>query len=124
MDRKEFLNGFTRPLRVESVSLPDGRMVHVRELTAKERDEFEAAVTATRGRRVEVNLTNVRARLVVATICDETGKRILADSDVAMVGDMPAAVIDPIYAAAARLSGLSGRDEDDLAGKSESRNGG
>jgi len=102
----------------EYVETPEwGGGVWIRCLTAAERDAFEAQQIQARveGRKVTVtpDLQNAKARLVVRCIVDEAGKRLFADKDAVALGAKSAAVVDRLYTAARRLSGMA--REDDLA---------
>lgn len=113
-----------RPLRRELVRVPEwGGQVLVRELTGEERDQFEAGLVEQR-QRGGLNLKNLRARLVVLAVCDEAGARIFSDLDADALGRQGAAPVGRLYDVAARLSGLSRQDEDELLGKSKPTPGG
>lgn len=110
-------------LRREPVEVPEwadlleGEKVYVRELTGRERDEYEAErVKVTFGPRgrvsQEINLRNLRARLVVRTLVGEDGKRVFSEADAAEVGELGGAVLDRLFDVAQRLSGLS-KDADE-----------
>jgi hypothetical protein len=83
-------------------------------MTGRQRDEFEASLMERRGKKQVVNTANVRAKLVARTVIDEAGKRLFTDGDVATLGEKSGAAIDRIYAVAARLSGISEEDVEDL----------
>ena len=93
----------------EAVEIPGHGKVFVKGLTAKERDDYEQSLVEVGpdGRtRAKSNQENVRARLVVRAICDESGERLFSDADVGEVGGIDGAVIDQIWDAARRLSGM------------------
>ncbi len=107
-----------RDLARESVAVPElGGEVLVRELTAKERDEFDVSSIKRNGKKIEQNLANLRARLCVKAVIDEQGEPLLTEADAAALGDQPGSIIDRIYAVAARLSGITKDDEKELAEK-------
>lgn len=108
-------------LPTESVSVPEwGGTVLVRGLTGTERDAFEAESFAARGKDVEINRVNLRARLVTRTIVDDAGKRVFTDQDIAILGSKSAAALDRVFEVSSRLSGLGARDVEDLAKNSDS----
>ncbi len=81
LNRDQALAAQKRELKRETVPVPEwGGDVIVRELSAKERDEYEASTVKRRGKVVEQNLAN-------------------------------------LYDVAARLSGITKADEEELAGK-------
>lgn len=101
----------------EAIDVPEwGGRVLVRALSGAERDRFESSVMMTnkRGDR-EVNLRNMRAKLVVLSCIDAKGERLFADADVAVLGDKSASALQRVYDVAAKLSGISKDDAEDLA---------
>lgn len=99
----------------ETVSVPEwGGEVLVRGLTGRERDTFEADLLVRRGGQMEVDPRNARARLVALCVVGEDGKQLFTRDDVAALGEKSAAALDRIYEAAARLSGLSEKDQKEL----------
>lgn len=105
-----------RRLKTERVEIPElGGDVIVRELSAKERDEFDMSTIKRNGKKVEQNLQNLRARLCVRAVVDDDGKPLLTEADVAALGEQPGSIIDRIYTVAARLSGITKADEDELS---------
>lgn len=117
MNLKENLLSLRGRLTIEAVKI-DGLSdpVFVRSLTGRERDGFETACFAQRGKTRVLDTENIRAKLLVRAICDEDGKRVFDDADVASLGDMPSAVLDQLFTVAQRLSGLSPNDVEELAG--------
>lgn len=102
-------------LRVEDVDVPEwGGTVRVREMTGSERDQFEMASIVRRGKNREVNLRNLRARLVVMSCVDEKGERLFSNADIEALGKLGAAGIQRVYDKAMELSGLSDADVDEL----------
>jgi hypothetical protein len=101
----------------EVVQVPEwGGSIIVRGLSGAERDRFEASVLQTnkRGDR-EVNLRNMRAKLAVLSCVDDSGQRLFQDSDVAVIGEKSASALQRIYDVAAKLSGISKDDAEELA---------
>lgn len=104
-----------------------GGAVYVRALTGAERDAFEQSLVEERvvgrGRRQEttrtVNMRNARAKLCALTICDEQGERLFTDADVQDLGKKSAAALTRVYEVAARLSGLTDEDMEELTGNSD-----
>lgn len=105
----------------ETVDVPEwGGAVLVRGISAAQRDAYEMSLVRGKGKNVEFNRRNMRTKLVVLAVVDETGRRIFRDADAEALGDKAAAAVDRIYAAAARLAGVSAEDEDELTKNSES----
>ncbi len=106
----------TRELKTERVFVPewDGEVI-VRELSARERDDFEASlVETTKKGKTVVNTSNMRARLVVACVVDESGQPIFYPTDVELLGAQSAAAVDRVFEVARRLSGMTAEDIEDL----------
>ena len=103
-------------LGTEEVDVPEwGGSVLVRGMTGRERDAFEVSLmTPGRGGRREVNPANVRAKVVARCVVDDDGNRLFSDTDVTELGGKSAAAIDRVYAVAARLSGMSDEDQENL----------
>ncbi len=97
-----------------------GGSVKVRTLTGAERDAFEQSIVKQRGKDTQMNLRNIRAKLVALTVVDEEGKRLFADSDVGQLGKKSAAALDKIFEVAQRLNGLRQEDVEELSKNSES----
>jgi hypothetical protein len=103
--------------RVEEVKVPEwGGTVFVREITASERDAFEASSLDKKG---GAKMVNIRARLAVLTLSDSEGKRLFGDADVAALGELPASAMDRIFEASMRVNRLSKSDVDELEKNSE-----
>jgi len=100
----------------EEVDVPEwGGSVMVRGMTGRERDAFEVSLmTPGRGGKRELNPANLRAKLVARCVVDDDGNRLFTDADIAELGDHSAAAIDRVYAVAARLSGMSGEDQEEM----------
>lgn len=94
--------------------------VRVRGLTGSERDAFEQSCVVGKGRNKDVSVKDVRAKLVVRSVVDDQGTRLFQDNDVAMLGQKSAAALDRIYDVAARLSGISDEDVEELSKNSGS----
>jgi len=106
-------------LTSETCPVPEwGGSVLVQGLTGEERDEFEASCVKGRGRKAEVNLHNLRAKLVVIVCRDATGARLFTDDDAPALGRKSAAAINRIYEVGARLSGITEDDVEELLGNS------
>lgn len=117
--------------KIEPVEVPDwpdaeGKpsIMYVRSLSGSERDAFELEMLEQkkdkRGRVTssEINLRNLRARLIVRTAVDgpdpDTAKPIFDASDASWLGEKSGAALQTVYKAASRLSGLSDEDVEEL----------
>lgn len=106
-------------LTTERVPVPEwGGEVLVRSLTGTARDAFEEGCFIGRGKDRQANFTNLRARLIALTAVDEAGAPLFAEADVAALGAKSAAALDRVWECAQRLSGMSAKDVEELAGNS------
>lgn len=108
-------------IQKELVEIPEwGGSVWVYGMTAAERDHLEKGLIQTKGKDVQTNLENIRAKLAVICVRDEDGKRIFNEADIHELGRKSASALDRIFDVAQRLSGLSTRDIEELSKNSES----
>lgn len=95
-------------LRTVDVDVPEwGGTVRVSMMTGTERDAFESETVVRKGKRVEVNMVNMRARLVARTVVDEAGVRVFEDGDVLALAAKSAAALNRVFEAARILNGLT-----------------
>jgi len=104
----------------EEVPVPEwGGTVLVRGLTGTERDAFEEEMITGKGKNRDVNLSNFRARLIVKSVVDKSGKRLFTQADMVALGGKSAAAIQRVFQVAMRLSGMSEEDVEELTKNSE-----
>lgn len=102
-------------LAYDTVPVPEwGGTVRIRALTGTERDRFEAEV-AGNGKRLK--LDNVRAKFVARCIVDAKDNQVFGTADVAALGRKNAAVLNRVFEACQKLSGLTDEDVDELLGE-------
>jgi len=103
-------------LNAEEVQVPEwGGLVRVRMLTAGERDKFETDVAGIGGK--SKNMTNLRARLVVLTACDDALAPLFEPGDVEALAKKSAAAVDRVFSVAAKLNGFTSSDIEELEGE-------
>lgn len=105
--------------QVVPVDVPEwGGRVHVRELTALERDRLDAAYYQEGG--TEPDVTDYRARVVALTLCRADGTPYFSPGPAAVqtIARKSAAAVRRVFNVAARLNKL--RKEDADAGKAGS----
>lgn len=103
-------------LPVEELEMPEwGCWVRVKSLTASERDNFEADINRSNGRDVRINLHNIRAKLVAATLVDEEGRPLFSLADVEALGQKSARALDRIFTKAQEMAGMRKEDVEELA---------
>ena len=105
----------------EEVEVPEwGGSVLVRGLTGKERDQFEASIIVGRGKKRDINMRQMRAKLAAHSMVDEQGNLLFSASDVEALSNKSSAALERVFAAAQKLSGLSDADMEELAKNSGS----
>lgn len=99
-------------LRIEKVECPEwGGEVYVKLMSGSERDRFEISHTANPDK-------DIRARLIVSTVCDCTGVLLFTPADTESIGGKSSAVLDRIFSAAIKLNRIRKEDVDDLGNAS------
>lgn len=99
----------------EEVEVPEwGGSVRVKALSGSERDTFEASLTEQKGKKVRMQMKNVRARLVRLACVDEKGKPMFQASDEYWLGEKSAAALDRVFDAAMKLAGMRTEDVEEL----------
>lgn len=104
----------------EDVAVPEwGGTVRVKGLTAAQRDAFEQSSLTGKGKNQSLNFANLRSRLLVLTVVDESGEQLFIHGDVVELGKKSAAAVDRVFEVASRLSGIGDDDIEELTGNSE-----
>lgn len=88
-----------------------GGSVFVRTMSGFERDEFEASVI---GKNGSVNHKNIRAKLLVRCICDESGKLLFSEHDITTLGQKSSKAIDRLFSIAQALNGIGDKEVEEL----------
>ena len=106
-------------LEIVKVLLPDGNYVYVREMNGRDRDRWEASLLSKvkKGKEVtmEQNLEDFRAKLVVATACDEKGVLLLRPEDAATLSmNMSARTLEKIMTVSQDLNKITEEDKEEL----------
>lgn len=101
--REKFIEATKQTRRVEPVSVDgwNGDKAFVCELTAGERDRWEAYLTNSD----EAN-PNGRASLIAMTLCSADGTRLFDIADAAVLAALPYHVATPLIVAAKRINGM------------------
>jgi hypothetical protein len=108
-------------LEVVKVDLSEDEFVYVREMTGRERDNFERSLTREiRDKKGKVtdyegNIRDFRAKLAVCTVCDEEGKLLLDPKDFDQLSQsMRISKLEKIVEAAQKLNAISEEDKEDM----------
>lgn len=122
LDRESLLK--KEELKVVKVDLGNKEIVYVRQMTGRERDQFEQLFL----RKVkkagkidyEQTLDDFRAKLAVNTLCDEKGVKILNPADYSTLSENMGAIrLMKIADAAGKLNGISEEDKEELVKNSD-----
>jgi hypothetical protein len=110
-------------LKTEEVDVSDtawGGVVLVRELTGRERDEFEASLAVQRGKQVVPDVANMRAKLVARCVIDPDSREpLFTQADVNALGELSGAALNRVAEVASRLSGLKEEDLEEMGKASD-----
>jgi len=100
----------------QQVDVPEwGGSVIVQGLTGTGRDRFEGTLVTQRGRKMESNLENFRAKLIAQSIVDKPGgKLVFREGDIPALGRKSASALERVYTVATKLSKLSPDDVEEL----------
>ena len=92
--------------KVQEIDLPEwGGSVFLREITAGQRDRYDAWQIEQSGAS---KYYDIRARLLVLCICDPDGNRLFSDNEMVEITNLPAQAIDKLWDAACHIVGLRG----------------
>lgn len=130
MEEKKFLDHEVQAIKMltkdqilESQDIPEqvvevpewGGFVKVRGMTGIERDQFESSIMRGKGKNIQLNWNNIRAKLVAKSIVNGNGENLFTDADVAALGKKSAAALDRVFEIAQKLSGITKEDIEELA---------
>ena len=112
-------------IKLELVSVPEwGGEVWVKGMTGAERDKYEASCIL-EGEGLEgtgkIDMTNLRAKLCVMTICNKDKKRIFKEKDIQALSQKSASALQRVFSVAQKLSGMSDEDIEELTEGLEKR---
>ncbi len=107
-------------IKIEEVEASEwGGPIFVKGMTAKVRARLEVTNVKTRGNDQTVNMTKLRERIAIATVCDKDGKLLFTKADEDWLGEKSAAVLDRIVLKAYSLSGMSEDDTKEMTEEME-----
>jgi hypothetical protein len=128
LNKDQILKADDLPTEIVPVPEWEGEVL-VRGLNGTERDEFEASTITMRGpqgrQQAVPDTANIRAKLVARCVIEDDGTPMFTQQDVHALGQKSSAALDRIFEAAARLSGISKDDLEELGKDSATgQNGG
>lgn len=115
LSREDILEADDLDKREVTVEEWDGE-VYIRELTGRERDAFENEILTGDPNDPDVNTENLRARLLVRTLCDEDGERLFEDDQMEDLAEKSGAVLGRLFEVAQEMNGMTAEEMTDMAG--------
>ena len=107
-------------IKSECVLIPEWNgSVKVYGMTAAEKDAYEESLFDRSDKGSKMNLSDARAKLIVATVKDESGMPMFNVGNIVQLGKKSAKAIDRIVDVAKRLSGMSDEEFEGIAKNSE-----
>jgi hypothetical protein len=107
----EFLTGdellADSDLTIEFVTTPSGKKVGIRSMALGDLDSYDRSMLNISGDKVTRNLDDGRAKLLVRTLCNEKGERLLTDAQAADLSKKAAPWLNEAIDIARRLNGLT-----------------
>lgn len=111
--------------RVEKVDLGNDDFVFVKQLSGRERDQFEASLLI-EVKQDDGNITyerdtkDFRAKLATCTVCDEQGNLLLDPSDASELSkNITAAKLELITAKAQEINNMTKKEQDKIVKNSD-----
>ena len=115
-------------IQIEVVKVPEwGGSVLVMGLGGLERDKYTKSLVKGKGKKAQVNLENMTAKLCALCMVDENGKRLFNNMEIGELGQKSAAALSRVFKVASRLSGLDEEEQDEIlknSGDSQSEDSG
>ncbi len=102
-------------IKVEQVEVPEwGGYVYVKTMTGQEKDDYETSFRKKENGKFVPDLENIRAKLLVMTMCDESGICIANMSHVAALSNQSSVALDRVVSAAQRINAMSDKEMDEI----------
>lgn len=96
---------------IRDVPIPEwGGTVRIKSITGTARDAFEASLREGKGKNADVNLRNMRAKLIALCAVDENGTKLFTQQDVGRLGSKNAKPLDKLFDECTDLIGMSEKD--------------
>ena len=92
----------------EKINIPEwGGDVYIKVMSGSERDSWELYY----GKEIEkTNSVNVRSKLAGLTLCDEQGKRLFSDGQIAALGKKSGSALERVYVESLRINKVTESD--------------
>ncbi len=101
-------------LPVQVNELGEGSLVYVRSFSAAERSKLEVLGARFRETKNYDDTPKLRLLTVALSLCDEQGTRMFDESELDLIAQLPAVVVDRIFEAAGRINGLDAKKAQEL----------
>tara|TARA_A100000171_G_C2140369_1_gene154927 strand:- start:1042 stop:1392 length:351 start_codon:yes stop_codon:yes gene_type:complete len=99
--------------KTDIVEVPEwGGEVCIATMSGFARDRFEASIV---GKSGGMNMQNIRAKLVAATVVDEEGALLFSEAEVNKLGQKSCAALDRVFSASQKLNAIADNDIEELA---------
>lgn len=109
-----------KDVKIERVDVPEwGGFVFVKTMTGPERDRWELANVAGKGKLKKFSFENVRAITAAHTICDKDGKLLFTPEEVVILEQRSGVALNRVWEKASKLNGLTSEEIDELVGNSK-----
>lgn len=105
--------------RYKYVDLPNGQRVRIRNMTEREKSDFEAKILTVKGEPNRNRVADTNRRLIVETLVDENGDLILRSDDVTALEQLDGAVTTYLADEIGRHCGFGRGDIEDLVKNSD-----
>lgn len=92
--------------------------VRIRTLNGAEVDRYRSSITTGKGPNQTLNQRGMRAKLVVLSLANEDGSRMLQDNEANKLQQWPSIVLERIFDASRKWNGLTETDSDTDSGNS------
>ncbi len=111
----------THSIKVEKVEVPEwGGHVYVKVMTGEEKDRYETSFRKKVDGKLVPDLDNIRAKLVVFTMCDESGVCLATIDHVKALSKQSSTSLDRVVAAAQSINAMSHQEMDEIEKNLES----
>lgn len=119
LSKEDFQSDRAKHLDLEPVEIPElGGLVYVKAFSGRGRDQWESWALSDKGPR------NIRGKSAARAVCDKAGNRLFSDQDAGWLGDLNVRILQKIFAAVQKTSGITKEEADELEQGSAASPGG
>lgn len=111
LSKKDILD--KEDLKTKTIEVPEwGGEVIIATMSGFARDRFEASIL---GKNGGMNTSNIRAKLVAASVIDDKGNLMFTEDDIAKLGKKSCAALDRIFEESQKLNRIGDKEIESLA---------